>query len=78
MPERLVVAISLVSDQLTVGLDSTDLDRAELYLDDRRVQSLALHGKPMTLTLPDVRPGQVFRVEAFTGGEPAATRWFTT
>lgn len=78
MPEQLVVAISLVSGQLTVGLDATDLDQADFYLDDRHVESLALHGKPMTLTVPGVRPGQVFRVEAFADGEPAATRRLTT
>ncbi|MBP2327526.1 hypothetical protein JOF56_007911 [Kibdelosporangium banguiense] len=75
---KLVVAISLVSGRLTVGLDTAGLDRAEFYLDGHRVDCLALHGEPMTTTVTGVHPGQDFRVVAFAGGRPAAAHRLTT
>jgi hypothetical protein len=75
---ELVVAISLVGGRLTVGLDTAHLDRADFFLDGYPVASLALQGRPLTTTVPDVRPGQTFRVVAFRSGKPVAIRRLIT
>ncbi|MET0132508.1 MAG: S41 family peptidase [Kibdelosporangium sp.] len=81
---KFVVAVSLAAaasagtGELTVGLDTTNVGRADFYLDGRPVDSLALHGEPVTTAVPDVEPGQVFRVEGFAGADLVCVRQLIT
>jgi hypothetical protein len=74
----LVVAISLVGDELTVGVDARNVDRVDFYLDGRPVDSLPIAESPITTAVADVSAGQTFRVEGFSDGEHVALRQLTT
>jgi hypothetical protein len=75
---RLVAAVSLTGRELTVDLDTANIDRADFYLDGRPVDSLSLPGQPLSTTVSGVAPGQRFRIEGFADGRLVAARQFTT
>lgn len=70
---RLRVTSSAAGADVTVQLDTRNLDRADLYLDGRPVDSIDITGNLTTVTVPDAA-GSVLRVEGFADGQLVAAR----
>jgi hypothetical protein len=59
---------------LTIELDVAELDRVDVYVDDRPQRSEPVTGPHETVTVEGVTSGQQLRLEGFAGGELAAAR----
>lgn len=79
LPEhRIAVATAPGADgSLTVQLDGTGVDRADLLVDARPRASVDIGATPVTTTVPGVRPGQRLRAEAYSAGVLVAARTVT-
>lgn len=70
---QLEVTATRTGNTLMVQLTTTGLDRADLYLDDRPVESIAVSDGDTSVTL-DESTASVLRVEGFSGRNLAAAR----
>ncbi|MGH4024378.1 MAG: S41 family peptidase [Pseudonocardiaceae bacterium] len=70
LPEhRVAVSTTLAADgTLTVQLEGTGVDRADLIIDARPRASVDIGAAPVTTTVPGVRPRQHLRVEGYSAG----------
>jgi Peptidase family S41 len=72
---RLEVTATLVADgTLTVALEVSGLDRADVYVDDRPRASVDLAGGTATVTVEEAAGAGTVRVEGFSDGELVAAR----
>jgi hypothetical protein len=71
---RLDVATSLAAGTLTVELETSGLDRVDVYLDGRPVASPTVATPSTTLTVPGAGTGQLLRVDGFSTGQLVASR----
>ena len=71
---RLDAALSLSGGTLTIELDVAELDRVDVYVDDRPQRSHPVTGPHEAVTVEGVTSGQRLRLEGFAGGELAAAR----
>lgn len=69
---RLGLAIAASGDQLT--LETTNLDRADIYLDARPHTSVDISGSGITISIPDLTSVHTIRVEGFNAGRLVAAR----
>jgi hypothetical protein len=71
---RLDASLSLSGGTLTVELEVAELDRVDVYVDDRPQSSHSVTGTQETVTVDDVTSGQRLRLEGFAGEELVAAR----
>ena len=71
---RLDLSTSLAGQTLTIDLTVENIERADVYLDGRPVQSVDLTGPTQTITTGHAAAGQTLRVDGFQGGELVASR----
>ncbi|MFN2497276.1 MAG: S41 family peptidase [Pseudonocardiaceae bacterium] len=63
---------------LTVQIEATGMDRADLAVDGRPRASVDLGATPETVTVPGVSAGQRLRVDGYASGQLVAARTVTT
>ncbi len=61
-------------NDLTVQIEATNIDRADIYVDGRPLTSVDLGGTAISVTVPAASGATVVRVEGFAGGERVASR----
>jgi hypothetical protein len=71
---RLSVDCTLTGPTLTVDLDTAELDRVDLYLADRPVDSVDVTTGATTVTISGASAGQRLRAEGFSGAQLVAAR----
>ncbi|MGH3903425.1 MAG: hypothetical protein ACRDTE_04430 [Pseudonocardiaceae bacterium] len=70
---RIAVATTLDADgTLTVQIEGTGVDRADLAVNGRPRVSVDIGAAPETVTVPGVTAGQHLRIEAYSAGQLAA------
>jgi hypothetical protein len=77
MPVRqLDLQTSLSGTTLTVAIEAQNLDRVDLYIDDRPISSEDLTG-PVTIDILEVTSGQLLRADGYHSGKLVASRRVT-
>ena len=59
---------------LTVALEVDELDRVDLYLDDRPISSEDLTGPELSIDILEVTHGQLLRADGYQAGALVASR----
>jgi Peptidase family S41 len=75
---KLDVTAELSGTTLTLGLATSGLDRADVFVADRPRASADLTDTATTVTVEGVQPSQQVLVQAYSGGQLAAARLMST
>ncbi|MEU8226413.1 S41 family peptidase [Kribbella sp. NPDC048915] len=73
---RLNLQTSFSGTTLTVAIDTLNIDRVDLYIDDRPISSEDLSG-PVSIDILEVTPGQLLRADGYQAGKLVASRRVT-
>lgn len=65
---RLDLKTSFSGASLTVAIDVQGIDRVDLYLDGRPINSEELTGMQLSIDIVDVTPGQFLRADGYEDG----------
>lgn len=71
---RLDVKTTFSGTTLTVALEVDELDRVDLYLDDRPISSEDLTGPELSIDILEVTHGQLLRADGYQAGALVASR----